>query len=99
VRTRAAILEEIGEPLVVTEIELEPPGPHEAIVRTRAVAVCCQYGGAFVRRDVPRFARMLESGLVDARPIVTRRYSLDEVNDAFRAAEAREVLTGVIAFA
>jgi S-(hydroxymethyl)glutathione dehydrogenase/alcohol dehydrogenase len=58
----------------------------------------CQYGGAHIRRDIPRFARMLEAGLVDARPIVSRRWSLDEVNEAFRAAEAREVLTGVVAF-
>jgi S-(hydroxymethyl)glutathione dehydrogenase/alcohol dehydrogenase len=56
----------------------------------------CQYGGAHIRRDIPRFARMLEAGLVDAEPIVSRRLPLDEVNEAFRAAEAREVLTGVI---
>jgi S-(hydroxymethyl)glutathione dehydrogenase/alcohol dehydrogenase len=56
----------------------------------------CQYGGAHIRRDIPRFVRMLEAGLVDAEPIVSRRLPLDEVNEAFRAAEAREVLTGVI---
>ena len=56
----------------------------------------CQYGGARIRRDIPRFVRMLEQGLVDAGPIVGRRFTLDEVNDAFRAAENREVLTGVV---
>jgi S-(hydroxymethyl)glutathione dehydrogenase/alcohol dehydrogenase len=56
----------------------------------------CQYGGARIRKDIPRFAAMLERGLVDAGPIVSRRFSLDEVNEAFRAAENREVLTGVI---
>jgi S-(hydroxymethyl)glutathione dehydrogenase/alcohol dehydrogenase len=56
----------------------------------------CQYGGATIRRDIPRFARMLEEGVVDARPIVSRTYGLDEINEAFRAADAREVLTGVI---
>jgi S-(hydroxymethyl)glutathione dehydrogenase/alcohol dehydrogenase len=57
----------------------------------------CQFGGARIRRDIPRFARMLEDGLIDAGPIVSRRYALDEVNAALEAALAREVLTGVIA--
>jgi S-(hydroxymethyl)glutathione dehydrogenase/alcohol dehydrogenase len=57
----------------------------------------CQYGGARIRRDIPRFARMLEAGLVDPAPIVSRRFTLDAVNDALEAALAREVLTGVIA--
>jgi S-(hydroxymethyl)glutathione dehydrogenase/alcohol dehydrogenase len=56
----------------------------------------CQYGGAHIRRDIPRFAQMLEAGLVDAKPIVSRTYPLDEVNEAMRAAEERAVLTGVI---
>ncbi len=56
----------------------------------------CQYGGAHIRRDIPRFTRMLELGQVDARPIVTGRFSLDEVNEAFRAAAAREMITGVV---
>jgi S-(hydroxymethyl)glutathione dehydrogenase/alcohol dehydrogenase len=58
----------------------------------------CQYGGAHIRRDIPRFAAMMEAGLVDPGPIVSRRFSLDEINEAFRAAEAREVITGVVVF-
>jgi Zn-dependent alcohol dehydrogenase len=100
---RAAILEELGRPLVVEEVELLPPGPHEVVVRIGAAAcgVCkihgCQYGGAWIRRDIPRFASMLEAGLVDPTPIISRRYTLDDVNEAFRAAAAREVITGVVA--
>jgi S-(hydroxymethyl)glutathione dehydrogenase/alcohol dehydrogenase len=56
----------------------------------------CQYGGATIRRDIPRFAQMMADGVVDARPIVSRTFALDEINDAFAAADAREVLTGVV---
>jgi Zn-dependent alcohol dehydrogenase len=56
----------------------------------------CQYGGATIRRDVPRFAGLMQAGLVDPAPIVDRRFSLEQINDAFAAAEAREVLTGVV---
>lgn len=58
----------------------------------------CQYGGATIRRDVPRFAGLMQAGLVDPAPIVNRRFSLEQINDAFAAAQAREVLTGVVAF-
>ena len=49
-----------------------------------------------MRHDIPRFTRMLEDGVVDAKPIITRVYPLDEINDALGAAETRENLTGVI---
>ena len=35
-----------------------------------------------MRRDIPRFVQMLEDGLVDATPIISRRYPLDEINEA-----------------
>ena len=55
-----------------------------------------QYGGATIRRDVPRFAGLMEAGIVDPAPIVSRRFALAEINDAFAAAQSREVLTGVV---
>jgi Zn-dependent alcohol dehydrogenase len=38
--TRAAVLERVGAPLVVTELELAPPGPGEVRVRIHASGVC-----------------------------------------------------------
>ena len=55
-----------------------------------------QSGGSHIRRDVPRFAGMLARGEIDAAPIVSRLFSLDEINDAVQAARDRTVLTGVI---
>jgi len=39
---------------------------------------------------------MLEDGVVDARPILTAHYALEQINDALAASEARTDLTGVI---
>ena len=47
-------------------------------------------------RDIPRYVKMMEDGVVDAKPIISRRYPLEEINEAARAADAREVLSGVI---
>jgi len=56
----------------------------------------CQFGGAHIRRDVPRFAAMMAAGLLHAEPLIGRRFGLDEADDALAAAATREIVTGVI---
>ncbi len=56
----------------------------------------CMYGSAQVRRDFPRFVQLVETGRLDIGAMVSRRIKLDEVNDAFRAMEAGEVIRSVI---
>ena len=41
-----------------------------------------QSGGSHIRRDIPRFARMLARGEIDPRPIASRLFGLDEINEA-----------------
>jgi Zn-dependent alcohol dehydrogenase len=40
VRIRAAVLEEFAQPLVIQDVELDPPGKGEVLVRLRACGVC-----------------------------------------------------------
>ena len=56
----------------------------------------CMYGSAQVRRDFPRFIGLVETGRLDLGSMVSRHIHLDEVNDAFRAMEAGEVIRSVI---
>jgi S-(hydroxymethyl)glutathione dehydrogenase/alcohol dehydrogenase len=56
----------------------------------------CLYGGAQVRRDFPRFVQLAETGRLDIGSMISRRLPLDEVNEAFRAMEAGEVIRSVI---
>ena len=49
-----------------------------------------------VRRDFPRFVQLVETGRLDIGSMVSRHIKLDEVNDAFRAMEAGEVIRSVI---
>lgn len=39
-KTRAAVLRRVGEPLVIEELELDPPGPGEVLVHYRASGLC-----------------------------------------------------------
>jgi len=56
----------------------------------------CLYGSAQVRRDFPKLVDLVETGRLDIGSMVSRRIKLDEVNDAFRAMEAGEVIRSVI---
>jgi S-(hydroxymethyl)glutathione dehydrogenase/alcohol dehydrogenase len=56
----------------------------------------CIYGSAQVRRDFARLIGLVETGRLDIGAMVSRRIKLDEVNDAFRAMEAGEVIRSVI---
>jgi len=56
----------------------------------------CKYGSAQVRRDFQRFIDLIESGRLDTSQMVSRKVKLDQVNEAFRAMEAGEVIRSVI---
>jgi S-(hydroxymethyl)glutathione dehydrogenase/alcohol dehydrogenase len=56
----------------------------------------CIYGSAQVKRDFPRFIALTETGRLDLGSMVSRRVGLDEVNEAFRAMQAGEVIRSVI---
>jgi Zn-dependent alcohol dehydrogenase len=58
----------------------------------------CVYGSADPQRDIPRLLDLAEAGGLDLARLVTRRITLDEVNDAFRAMVAGEVARTVITF-
>lgn len=67
----------------------------EAALRGRAL-LSCQNGRCRMRRDIPRYVELLETGAVQAGPIITGRYRLEEINEALEASAARRGLTGVI---
>jgi S-(hydroxymethyl)glutathione dehydrogenase/alcohol dehydrogenase len=56
------------------------------------------YGGANVRVDFPRLLRLWKTGKLDLEGMITRRLRLEDVNEAFRAMQAGEVIRSVIDF-
>jgi S-(hydroxymethyl)glutathione dehydrogenase/alcohol dehydrogenase len=77
---------------------------YDAVVTLPAISLFAEnkrilgtmYGAAQVRRDFPRFVSLAETGRLDLGTMVSRRIHLHEVNDAFRAMEAGEVIRSVI---
>jgi len=58
-----------------------------------------QYGGSHSRRDIPRYVRLIEKGLFDAKSLVTSVYSLDQIKEAHQETVDRTGIAGVITFA
>jgi S-(hydroxymethyl)glutathione dehydrogenase/alcohol dehydrogenase len=59
--------------------------------------VVSSFGGSSIpSRDFPNYVSLVESGQLDLQNMVSREYKLDDVNDAFRATAAGEVLRGVL---
>ena len=56
------------------------------------------YGSANVRVDYPRLLRLWKQGKLDLEGMITRRIPLEEINDAFRAMQAGEVIRSVVEF-
>ena len=54
------------------------------------------YGSARVTRDYPRIIELIESGRVDLGGMVTKHFSLEEVNLALAAMRDGEVVRGVL---
>ena len=56
------------------------------------------YGSANIRRDFPRLLALWRSGQLDLEGMITRRLAIEDVNDAFGALSAGDVIRQVITF-
>src|ERR1051325_3780616 len=57
-----------------------------------------QQGGLQVMRDIPRYVKLMEKGVIDSTSIITRRYTLDQSRQAVQDTADRTIITGVIEF-
>jgi len=58
-----------------------------------------QQGGLHVMRDIPRYVKLIEKGAIDAKSMITKRYTLAESRQAVQDTADRTIMTGVIEFA
>jgi len=58
-----------------------------------------QQGGLHVMRDIPRYVKLIEKGAIDARSMITKRYTLETSRQAVVDTAERTIVIGVIEFA
>ena len=68
------------------------------LVRGERVLKGCYYGSARCHVDMPKIVDLYLSGLLNLDELVTRRYSLDQINEAYADLNSGGVGRGVIAF-
>ncbi len=69
-----------------------------AMMRTSRTLVGTAYGNVRPAVDFPRIIDLAEAGQLKLGQLISRRFALDEVNEAFRAMSAGEVARGVVVF-
>jgi len=57
-----------------------------------------QQGGLHVMRDIPRYVKLIEKGILDASSVITKRYTFDQSRQAIQDTADRTIITGVIEF-
>jgi S-(hydroxymethyl)glutathione dehydrogenase/alcohol dehydrogenase len=57
-----------------------------------------QQGGLHVMRDLPRFVRLMEKGVLDAKSMITRTYRIEETRQAIQDCADRSVMVGVVLY-
>ncbi len=82
----------VGMPPAGTVVEFDG---HQ-LFSTEKRLLGCYYGSGQVRRDFPRLVALAAAGRLDLAGAITRRITLDQVNDAFAAMTGGEVIRSVI---
>ncbi|OZC59752.1 hypothetical protein CH267_06545 [Rhodococcus sp. 06-621-2] len=100
--SRQAVAMARGGGIVVTTSMAHPTGKIELDALDFGVSGkhirSSQSGGGNLKRDIPAFANLVETGRLATDSIISRTFALGEVNDALDAARHRKVITGVIDF-
>jgi S-(hydroxymethyl)glutathione dehydrogenase/alcohol dehydrogenase len=58
-----------------------------------------QQGGLNMLRDIPRYVKLIEKGVIDMQSMVTKTYPIEQTREAIQAVGDRTVLGAVITFA
>ena len=57
-----------------------------------------QQGGLHAMRDIPRFVKLIEKGLIDAKSMITKTYRIEETRQAVQDTADRTIVVGVILY-
>ena len=72
--------------------------PGAIITRTEKVIRGCSYGSVNPQRDIPLLLDLYRAGRLKLDELITRRYRLDEINEAYADMLSGELARGIIVF-
>jgi Zn-dependent alcohol dehydrogenase len=88
---------------MVVYVGMSPMGsstnlPGAVIARQEKTITGSYYGSANTARDFPKYADLYKRGLLDLESLISRRYTLDQINEAYAEMLNGEIARGVILF-
>ena len=88
---------------MVVYVGLSPMGsstnlPGSIIARQEKTVTGSYYGSANTARDFPKYAELYKQGLLDLDSLISKRYTLEHINEAYAAMLQGEIGRGVIVF-
>jgi S-(hydroxymethyl)glutathione dehydrogenase/alcohol dehydrogenase len=98
-QTQALLLSRRAGRVVLTSVERGDATvtfPQVALAVQSREIISAQNGRVRMRHHLPLYIRMMEDGMITPEPIITNRYSLDQINDALHASADKRDLSGVI---
>jgi S-(hydroxymethyl)glutathione dehydrogenase / alcohol dehydrogenase len=82
----------------VADETAEVPINAVGMMRTAKTLLGCNYGSVRPHYDIPRYVDLYLNGKIQLDELISRRFTLDEINEAFAAMEGGEVARGIISF-
>jgi S-(hydroxymethyl)glutathione dehydrogenase / alcohol dehydrogenase len=76
----------------------EVPFPGPALALLGRTIHPGQQGGLHMMRDIPRFVKLIEKGKLDAKSMITKTYTVNEIRQAWQDCGERAIITGVVLF-
>ncbi len=78
--------------------EAEMQVPTAKVIRQEKQILGCYYGSTNPARDFGRILDLYQKGRIPLENLITRTYTLDEINEAFADLNAGKLLRGVVCF-
>jgi S-(hydroxymethyl)glutathione dehydrogenase/alcohol dehydrogenase len=72
--------------------------PAPLLMRTGKRILGCNYGSTRPNVDFPKIIDLYMEGRIKLKELISRRFQLDEINEAFRALHAGEVARGIVEY-
>ena len=72
--------------------------PHEFLLGAEKILTGSYMGSSRLRVDVQNMVRLYQTGLLKLDEMITRRYRLEQINEAMKSVEKGEALRNVIMF-
>lgn len=88
---------------LVVYVGMSPMGsstnlPGAIIARQEKTITGSYYGSANTARDFPKYAELYQQGLLDLERLISKRYPLEQINEAYADMLKSELARGVIVF-